>query len=733
MSERRIRRTGAVLLLLLQTAAVLFSAACAGSKDSVTPLKADTFFSVRSVGSDTALQNTLVTASGFSQNDIVSFTMYPGKSGYTAVIRTDKEQSFLALAPDMSVRQSINCPLFGQSTNAAFLMPDGSFGEIVSDLSDGWDSTVQGRVIHADGSDEQFRMANLDKETIQSAKCTASGQILICTDRKVFIGSSFQDLTPVACQKNILGVCTGSDGQLYVWMQDKEGSELAVIDAAGKVTSIADFSSIPGLTGGIAGASEGFDKDLILFGTNGIYQYSPASKALTEAGSYDGSGLQVSVNPLPTSDGKGGILFYGAYIFGDSESGSGSFLVGNSVPSNPNRKIVTIGCPGSISHSGETLAKYFNMCQNEYTAELRYFETDDPSSTGGDARLRASVSTEDSPDVLLLYPELLQSFLQSDMLEPLDQKLFSNTSQNGNPEILANVRSAWTTDGTCRYIAPFFFLSGLITEDQYAEKLSNYTFSDLQNLAREENCAMFGNQTQAPIGALTFSIQNRFISQEDHSVSFGSPDFLEFLAFYKNLNDELEQNRGQNPKHIVIWRDLHSFRDFLNVSELYKTPVTMISFPDMETDAPLVLAPMYYAVSANAKEKEGAFAFLSFLLSSDVQSHRQVLSDGGMPVTETYFEDMITQDLQSYVPGSNGNSDGAAAAVSGIPDETLQAMPQVFRTLVAESDTTYLANGEVISLIYEELQPFMIGDKSAEETAKTIQNRMSVFIWETKS
>lgn len=720
-----------MLLLLLQTAAVLFSASCAGSKDSVTPLKADTFFSVRSVGSDTALQNTLVTASGFSQNDIVSFTMYPGKSGYTAVIRTDKEQTFLALGPDLSVQQSINCPLFGQITNAAFRMPDGSFGEIVSDLSDGWDSTVQGRVIRADGSDEQFRLANLDKETIQSAKCTASGQILVCTDKKVFIGSSFVDLKVVTCPKKVLGACTGADNQLYVWMEDGEGSELAVIDAAGKVNSIADFSSIPGLIAGIAGASEGFDKDLILFGTNGIYQYSPASKDLTEAGSYDASGLQVSVNPMPTSDGMGGILFYGAYIFGDTESESGSFLIGNSVPSNPNRQIVTIGCPGSANRSCEALAKYFNMCQNEYTAELQYFETDDLASTGGEARLRASVSTEDSPDVLLLSPELLQSLLQSDMLEPLDQELFLENSQINSPEILANVRSAWTKDGSCRYIAPFFFLSGLITEDQYAETLSNYSFSDLQNLAEDENCAVFGTGTQAPFGALSYGIQNRFISQEDHSVSFDSPDFLMFLTFYKTLNDELEQNRGQNPKHIVIWRELHSFRDFLSISELYKTPVTMVGFPDMQTAAPLVLAPMYYAVSANAQDKDGAYAFVSFLLSSDVQSHYRTLGDGNMPVTATYFEDMITEDLLSSVSGGYETANGTSSTVSTLPSETLEALPQVFRTIVSKSDTTYLENGEVVSLINEELQPFIAGDKSAEETTKTIQNRMSVFVWET--
>lgn len=720
-----------MLLLVLQAAALLLSASCSGKKETVAPVHEDTFFSVRCVGSETELQNKLLLASGFSQSDIVSFAMYPGKTGYTAVIRTDKEQFFAALGPDMIVGQSVSCPVFGQSSSAAFVMPDGSFAEIVSDLSDGWDSTMQARVIRADGSSEQFRLAPLDKETIQSAKCTENGQILVCTDSKVFTGSSFSDLKAIKCPKNVLGACTGPDSRIYVWMEDKEGSKLAVIDESGTVKTLADLPSIPGLTGGIAGASEGFDDDLILFGTNGIYRYSLSSKVLTEASSFDGIGLSVVANPLPTSDGKDGILFYGTYIFGDAGPDSGSILAGRSVPSNPNRKTVTIGCPGSESRSCEALAKYFNLCQNEYTAELQYFETDDPSDKGGEARLRASVLTDQSPDILLLYPELLQSLLQSDTLEPLDQELFPDDSQTGNPEILANVRSAWTKDGSCRYIAPFFYLSGLITEDQYAAKLSGYTFSDLQNLAGENNCAMFGMASQYPFGVLTYGIQNRFISQEDHCVSFDSPDFLAYLAFYKALNEELEQNRGLDPKHIVIWRDLHSLRDFLSISELYKTPVTMIGIPDMKSSAPLVLAPFYYAVSANAGEKDGAFAFLSFLLSPDVQSRYRSLGDCNMPVTAPYFEDMVSQDLLSYAPGEIQGGDSVSSAVTALSDETLAALPQVFRTIVSKSDSTYLENASVSSLLSEELQPFLEGDKSAEETAKTIQNRMSVFIWET--
>ena len=731
MSADRLRRTAVILLLFLEAAAVPFASSCAGKRDSVTPTQADTFFSVSYKCGDVGLQNALVLASGFDQSDIASYTVYPVQTGYVAAVRTEKEESFLVLGPDMVVRRSVTCPVFGQSTDAVFLMPDGSFAEIVRDLSDGWDSTVQGRFIHADGTDERFRIASLDKETIQSAKITTGGRILICTETKILIGSSFQNLKAVTFSQNILGACSGSDDQIYVWTSDPKGSELAVIDDTGKVNTLADLSSVLGLTGGIAGASEGLADEIILFGTSGIYQYLPSTKAFIETATYTDAGLSVLSNPMPTSDGQGGILFYGSSVFGDSASEGNGFLSGISIPSNPNRQKVTIGYSGSENAACQTLVNYFNICQNKYTAELQYFETDDPSSSGGEARLRASMSTEESPDVVLLFPESLQSMLQSNMLEPLDQALFADTTQTTNSGILANVQKAWTTDGTCRYIAPFFYLSGLVTANDYAEKLSTYTFSDLQNLAEDEHCAVFGTNTQSPFGALSYSLQNRFISPKDHSVSFDSQDFIRFLSFYKTIDTELKQNSGQNPKHIVIWREIHSFGDFLRISELDNTPVTMIGFPDMQADTPLVLASTYYAVSANAADKDGAFAFLSFLLSANVQSHYTSLSGGDMPVVSSYFEEMLSRDLLAYDSNSEGDTADAPNSGNKISPETREALPQTFRNLVAKSDTTYLANGNVNQLIYEELQPFLTGDKSAEETADTMQKRMRVFIWET--
>jgi multiple sugar transport system substrate-binding protein len=119
------------------------------------------------------------------------------------------------------------------------------------------------------------------------------------------------------------------------------------------------------------------------------------------------------------------------------------------------------------------------------------------------------------------------------------------------------------------------------------------------------------------------------------------------------------------------------------------------------------------SIRANSNQKEGAWAFLEYLLSAEYQD-----SAGYLSVRIDSFEKALS-----------------AKQIHRFQDNTITEENKELLLYLIENaywSTTYFTaeHNTIRNIIYEEAAPFWTGDNTAEQVAEIIQNRVSLVLKE---
>ena len=151
---------------------------------------------------------------------------------------------------------------------------------------------------------------------------------------------------------------------------------------------------------------------------------------------------------------------------------------------------------------------------------------------------------------------------------------------------------------------------------------------------------------------------------------------------------------------------------------------------------------MNFAVMQNGDCPAGALAFLAFILSDDVQSSA-VIRNQALPVTSSAM-DILLEDTYYYYT----ISDGAMRTRFHITCTGNTMLDEIHSTLYdgmfqyTEEDKTAIraftedpshgniADGIIEEILREEFAPYLAGDRSADDTVRILQSRVSTYLAE---
>jgi ABC-type glycerol-3-phosphate transport system substrate-binding protein len=140
-------------------------------------------------------------------------------------------------------------------------------------------------------------------------------------------------------------------------------------------------------------------------------------------------------------------------------------------------------------------------------------------------------------------------------------------------------------------------------------------------------------------------------------------------------------------------------------------------------------ASEYAAINANCRDKAAALDFIKILLSKDIQksmdSHGNNNITFGLPVNiKAYEEDRDYYMSDSSVKYASVSDSQGYITPLKVPTELAAQMD----SMIAKAQVTEIIDTEVYSIVYDELDRFLNGKKSAEETAKTIDRKVSLYL-----
>lgn len=134
----------------------------------------------------------------------------------------------------------------------------------------------------------------------------------------------------------------------------------------------------------------------------------------------------------------------------------------------------------------------------------------------------------------------------------------------------------------------------------------------------------------------------------------------------------------------------------------------------------------------------GAREFLRYYLSDAVQNDSFYLSLH-FPLTESalaaattarHFEYTIDQFGAIHISKTTSQTPSEAELLSGNVVSLTDAEVESFRDLIRTAVVSTGRDDMVTQIIAEELEPFFAGDRTAEDTAKIIQKRTSIYLAE---
>jgi multiple sugar transport system substrate-binding protein len=240
-----------------------------------------------------------------------------------------------------------------------------------------------------------------------------------------------------------------------------------------------------------------------------------------------------------------------------------------------------------------------------------------------------------------------------------------------------------------------------------------------------------------PAELMTSMLNSSFTKFADvggKKAKFDSPDFINMLKLAKSMYDDkliLADNSDPNnvvfqPKgNVLMYMDMYTMpkMNFEGKGGYYNLP------SESEAKGTQFTSSLPLAINSKSANKKEAWEFVKYLLSDEMQSAREL---SGIAVNKNGAKAQI-DILKTLGTGGEGAGksmklmiNGKAMAVQPATEQDVAAMEKVLSNIsvYGESDL------KITNIVTEETAPFFQGQKSAEEVAKVIQNKVSTYLQE---
>ena len=157
-----------------------------------------------------------------------------------------------------------------------------------------------------------------------------------------------------------------------------------------------------------------------------------------------------------------------------------------------------------------------------------------------------------------------------------------------------------------------------------------------------------------------------------------------------------------------------------------------IGFPRSEGNG-IYVTPNMLFVNAGSKGKDGAYEFLRFLVSEEGQRRyvERNRSGGGvslMPIRLDILDEMTALEMRK----AGETTARSATGVLFVKDGFTQEQKERFDRLLEKAEPGNWHAAEIMSIVYEELEPYFAGQRTAAETAANLDNRVQLYMDERK-
>lgn len=410
----------------------------------------------------------------------------------------------------------------------------------------------------------------------------------------------------------------------------------------------------------------------------------------------------------------------------------------------------------------------FNKSSNKYRIEIKDYSEFNTAEDykAGLTKLNTEIAAGNVPDILNVSGLPIQQYGAKGLLEDL-WPYIDNDPDLGRDAIMENVFKAAEQDGKLYQVFSTFSIQTVVGATKVVGDRMSWTLDDLQAAlaTMPEGCTIFG-EGDTKAGMLSNVLaqnMDAFVDWSTGQCSFDSEDFISLLEFCNSFPLEYDWNnvdweeyeddntRVMNGKQMLLNAYLYDLGDSLQMYEVvFNGDYSFIGFPqeDGSVGSSFSLGNGI-AMSSTCKDKEGAWSFMRECLMPQYANVDEEYMIGGynLSTNKADFEKMVEMAMKKeYQLDENGNQvldeNGQPIEVPkytyGFNDLTVdvyattQEQYDQFMALYNAIDSISTYDENIYNIVNEVAGGYFNGDKTVQDTAKQIQDRVTLYVNEQR-
>ena len=425
----------------------------------------------------------------------------------------------------------------------------------------------------------------------------------------------------------------------------------------------------------------------------------------------------------------------------------------------PQKETITIATMGG-SYSLQSKAVKFNKANSQYHISVKEYVNYDNfnENTWSDAltNLNNDITSANCPDLIDLSAVNIEQLTAKGVLEDLNPYLEKSGKLNKS-DFVENILNAYTFNGALISIPVYFNVQTVVGAASRVGSESGWTLDELIALSNAHPDAELFDRVSKQYILQTAMMFNgdSFIDWNTGECSFDSDAFKNILEFVNKFPDEIKWEEGmdseptriQNGEVLLARSYIYDFNQLQMYNEIFKGDYNCIGFPTVDgTGGHALSGGDAYAITAKSGHKDGAWEFLESILTEEDNERYW----NGFPTIKTRLDNMKKKAMEpDYILDENGeilkDENGEPVISEGTSSvsyedgwsytyrkPTQEEIDKVVELMDNARPVSYNGNDEITKIINEEAEGFFKGQKSVDEVVGIIQNRVKIYVGETK-
>lgn len=397
----------------------------------------------------------------------------------------------------------------------------------------------------------------------------------------------------------------------------------------------------------------------------------------------------------------------------------------------------------------------YNKSHNDVRFKIKeYYGEDEEDYDKAISKFNSDIASGNCPDIIDFGSSMvsMQQYIEKDLIEDLTP-YFDKDEEINIEDFVQSVVETYKVNGKLYGLPEGFMVDGFYGATSVVGDNIGWTLDEFLQIVNkfEKGTEITSYMTREGIIELLCNCNmSEYVDWSKGECYFDKEDFVKILElssnyisseeFFENIeeDDVSEVTKIRNKQQILFNANIADCDDYMVAKEIFGEDITFKGYPSSEGNGTTVSSSggSLLAISSKSKYKDEAWEFIRqsyFPLGENDDMYglpiRQKDLDALLEKAKTpvkYIDENGNEQVESF------NSSWLFEDVEiNVPYPTDKDIAEI-KEIINSIDTLSDSNEKIMEMINEEAEAFYKGQKSAEEVAKIIQSRVSVYVKENR-